>query len=88
MITCAVIYPLHVVDIATYEPVTTSHSFSRADTEKIYSTDFSYSDTELEESSQFLVRESGSSVTDSGIVSVTKSQSSLSARIHGNKTCS
>ena len=81
----AIIYPPHVVDSATYKPVTPSHSFSRADTEEIHSADSSHSDPELEESSQLLVTESGSGITYSGSGSVTKSQSSSPAPTHGNK---
>ena len=79
MKTRAIIYPPHVVDSATYKPVTPSHSFSRADTEDVHSVDSSHSDAELEESSQLL------GVTDNGSGSVTKSQSSLPAPTHGNK---
>ena len=87
MKTCAIIYSIHVVDRATYKPVTPSHSFNRAETEEIHSVDSSHSDIELEERSQLLVRESGSVVTDSVIGSVTKSQSSLLAPTYGNKRC-
>ena len=85
MKTRAIIYPPHVVDSATYKPVTPSHSFSRADTEEVHSVDYSHSDAELKESSQLLVTESGIGVTDNGSVSVTKSQSSSPAPTHGNK---
>ena len=85
MKTRAIIYPPHVVDSATYKPVTPSHSFSRADTEEVHSVDSSHSDAELKESSQLLVTESGIGVTNNGSGSVTKSQSGLPAPTHGNK---
>ena len=85
MKTSAIIYPPHVVDSATYKPVTPSHSFSRADTEEIHSADSSHNDPEFEESSQLLVTENGSGITDSGSGSVTKSQPNSPAPTHENK---